>query len=418
MGPIGWKRTVTTLVGTAALAAVLVNGVPANAAPTAKPAPAPGADASAATLEAAAIKAYLTNYPGLTEAQARAAYAQQRQRKAVYERVAGDTFGGAWFDPRGGVLHLAVTSAAAEAKAADAGRSVGVPVSTHRVKHSYADLQRQADALRRGTGALSQAARGQVGIDVPGNRVVAALPAGRLAGLRASAPAGVALAADPGISTEEDAGCTSRNACDYTIRAGSMLWYGSSGYICSVGFTARTSSNQRYVYTAGHCNSGSATWGTGGQSIGPMTSSIDSGAYDAGIIRVDNSWFAYDAGGEIYQTLSVNYVAPTLSYIWVGDVVCLAANYPDPGATSNLCGTVGSTSDASVRGMVRVDGLDACPGDSGGGWYWLGSSTYRVAYGIHSRSDTGCHGDQGGSRSWFSPLPTVAPLWGLTVETR
>jgi streptogrisin C len=70
--------------------------------------------------------------------------------------------------------------------------------------------------------------------------------------------------------------------------------------------------------------------------------------------------------------------------------------------------------------MVRVDGLDACPGDSGGGWYWLTSTGRRYAYGIHSRSDTGCHGSGGGSHSWFSALPTVKSTFTptLNVETR
>ena len=55
---------------------------------------------------------------------------------------------------------------------------------------------------------------------------------------------------------------------------------------------------------------------------------------------------------------------------------------------------VGTNSDPAVRGMVRVNGLDACGGDSGGGWYWLTPSGRRIAYGIHSRSNIGCHGSE------------------------
>ena len=40
-----------------------------------------------------------------------------------------------------------------------------------------------------------------------------------------------------------------------------------------------------------------------------------------------------------------------------------------------------------MRGFARVDGLDACGGDSGGGWYWL-SGDIRTAYGIHHGSST------------------------------
>lgn len=235
---------------------------------------------------------------------------------------------------------------------------------------------------------------------------------------------GVTLAADPKIVTEEDAGCTTRDACDWTVRAGTMLWRGSAGNnVCSVGFTGRTSSNTRYVFTAGHCSSGNnITWGTGALSIGPMQASRNSGAVDAALIRVTNPWFAGDSGGEIYhptvagRSLPVRGVAPTLSFIVSGETVCLSANYQSPGGP-NLCGVVGTNSDPNVRGMVRVDGLDACPGDSGGGWYWLTSSNNRWAYGIHSRSNSGCH--VSGGHSWFSAVPTVKS-WApsVTIETR
>jgi len=142
--------------------------------------------------------------------------------------------------------------------------------------------------------------------------------------------------------------------------------------------------------------------------------------YDASIIQVTNPWFGSDQGGEIYNTVYVNGVAPTLSYMQAGETVCLSANITNPTSSDNLCGVIGTTSDGAKRGMVRVDGVDACPGDSGGGWYWLTSTGRRIAYGLHSRSDDGCHGDQRGTRSWFSPLPTVRTNWvpWLDVETR
>jgi streptogrisin C len=113
--------------------------------------------------------------------------------------------------------------------------------------------------------------------------------------------------------------------------------------------------------------------------------------------------------------VAVNGVAPTLSYIWSGDVVCLAANFTQPNGF-NFCGVVGTNSDSSVRGMVRVDGFDACPGDSGGGWYWLTSTGRRIAYGLHSQSNIGCH--NAGGNSWYTPIATANAWSGLTVETR
>ncbi|MFI6763643.1 S1 family peptidase [Micromonospora sp. NPDC050417] len=404
-----------------AASAVLLAGVAFAAPAGAREAKsAPAADTGAV---AAAVRAYQSSYPQMSTAAARAAFAQQLDRKKVYERVAADTatYGGAWFDPPTGLMHLSATTSAAASAAAKAAKDLGVRAETHVVSRSWAQLEQQAAALRAGTDGLARAAKGQVGIDVKTNSVVVAVPTGTLSTARTAAPAGVSVIADPNIQTEADAGCTSRLDCDWTVRAGAVLKYNGSG-TCSVGFTARNASAQRFVYTAGHCNSGGGTWSTGAQNIGPMTNSLQSGAIDAGIIRVDNSWFQYDSGGEIYaenanHSVALNYVAPTTGYLLVGETVCLSANFTEINGP-NYCGTIGSTSDAAVLGMVRVDGFDACGGDSGGGWYWLSSATYRVAYGIHSRSDAGCHGSSGGTRSWFGSIPLVTPLWGLTIETR
>ncbi len=167
-------------------------------------------------------------------------------------------------------------------------------------------------------------------------------------------------------------------------------------------------------------------WGTGAQNIGPMTSSLDSGAIDAAVIQVTNSWFTGDTGGEIYVQPSISGwspvkgVAPSVSYMVAGETVCLSANYTQPAVWGNSCGVLGTNSDAGQRGMARVDGLDACGGDSGGGWYWASSSGNRYAYGIHSRSDFGCHGDGGGTRSWFTPIALAKSGFqpSLNVEVR
>jgi streptogrisin C len=153
--------------------------------------------------------------------------------------------------------------------------------------------------------------------------------------------------------------------------------------------------------------------------------SFDVGSIDAAAISITNSWFTGDIGGEIYhhgasgKSVPVKGVAPTLSYIWAGETVCLAANFTQPSGHS-FCGVIGSNSDPLVRGMARVNGLDACGGDSGGAWYWLTSTGRRIAYGLHSRSNTGCHGSAGGNTSWFSPLPTIKTFFtpSLNVETR
>jgi streptogrisin C len=419
---IGSRFKVAAALGVATVA--LASPTLASPATAAGPANQPASDHGVALT--AAAQAYRTVYPQLSPAAAQAAAGQQQSRKSLYTALAGSTFGGAWYDAPTGVLHVAVTTPAAQVRATTLGRQLGLRVTPHAVRHSFADLQRQADALRSGASALSRSARGHIGIDVTTNRVVAAVPSQQLGALASSArPAGVALVADPQVRTEADAGCTSRTACDWTVRAGAVLWRSQAGNnVCSVGFTARDSSNQRYVYTAGHCSNGNGvTWGTGALPIGPMWSSRQSGSIDASIIKVTNSWFASDLGGEIYhetapnRSLPVKGVAPSLGFIWSGDVVCLSANYTQPNGP-NYCGVVGTNSDPAVLGMVRVDGFDGCPGDSGGGWYWLPSSGNRYAYGLHSRSEVGCHGANG--HSWFSPLPTIKSGFtpGLNVETR
>jgi streptogrisin C len=380
----------------------------------------------------AAVSAYQAAYPKITLDQAKLAAAGQDDRKELYgllaDKEGGKTFGGAWFDPMTNVLHVASTDKEAGDGSVRLGEELGVDVDPVVVEHSFADLEAKAAELRARKDDFGKIATSNLGIDVQRNAVVLSLTRAQVPLYEAAArEAGVVIVPRAGFKVQQDAGCTSRSACDWTIRGGSMLWTGSQGNnVCSVGFTARTSTNTRYTFTAGHCSGGNGIlWGTGGQDIGPMISSRNSGPVDASVIRVDNPWFKYDLGGEMYnqfaagKSVAVNSVAPTLSYIWSGDVVCLAANYTSPSGSS-FCGVVNTNSDPNVRGMVRVDGLDGCPGDSGGSWYWLTSTGRRIAYGLHSRSDTGCHGDQGGSHSWFSALPTIKSTYqpSLNVETR
>jgi streptogrisin C len=388
----------------AAAAALLSMATPAFAAP----APAPSSAMDNGSAIDAGVNAYLKSYPQMSKAQALAATKGQEKRKAVVSSLIeqhNDSFGGAWFDPPTGVLHISATKPATVASAERVALRHGVKLATHLVTRSFTELEQQATALRKGEGELGKAAQGRVGIDVTTNEVTVALPQNQLHTTRV--PAGVKLIADPGTASEPDHGCTARNACDYTIRAGAMIWYSGGPNWCSAGFTARDANNQRIVYTAGHCTVGAGVnWGTGTEAIGPMWTSQDSGAVDGAVINVTNSWFTGDRGGEIYLTALVKGVAPFLSYIVAGETVCLSANFTVP-TGGNFCGTVGTNSDAGNRGLVRVDGFDACGGDSGGGWYWLPASGNRVAYGLHSRSDFGCHSDSGGTRSWFSAIPTV-----------
>lgn len=419
------------MIGTSSrVALALATAVLALAGPAAPATAATGATAvdpaGVAALDSA-VNAYLASYPQMTADQARSAALGQERRKAIAVEIAGrqdDSYGGAWFDPPTGILHLAATKASAVEQAQLLARRDGVKLATHLVARSFTALERQAEALRGGEGVLGQAAGGQVGIDVTTNSVTVALPAKQLSTL--TAPEGVTFVADPGQKIRPDAGCTSRDACDQTIRAGAMMWRSDLGVNwCSVGFTARNASNQRILYTAGHCAGGSGVqWATGSEFIGGQAAILNSGAVDAMAINITNSWFTGDTGGEIYTqggtfSLPVKGAAGSLGFILAGETVCLAANFTIPTGANN-CGTVGTTSDATNRGFVRVNGFDACGGDSGGGWYWLPASGNRFAYGIHEGSSTGCHGDAGGSTSWFTAVSSAKAALAPTfnIETR
>jgi streptogrisin C len=405
------------------LAATLVVLCAAAAAPQAHAAE-PAID-GASPLKAAS-DAYRAVYPQMSTAAADRAAAEQPSRKALYDAVPPAEFGGAWFDPPSGVLHVATTTRSAGDAAAERARELGVRVETPLVRRSFADLERQAGELRAGAGTLGAAAHGQVGLDVQTNRVVVAVPAGERAALVAGGvPAGVSVIDDPGDVSVLDA-CTSRAACETSVRAGAKIWRTTVGNTkCSVGFTGRDfSTGVRWTITAGHCSNGFVDWGTGANTIGPMFASMYSGPVDGGAILTNHAPYTGQLGGQIYRdaayggTVDVDLEAPALAFLWEGDTVCLSANYTDVNGP-NYCGLLNTNSDPNHDGMARVDGLDACGGDSGGGWYGI-SGGVRTAYGIHHGSTDGCHGDLGGSTSWFSAWPTIQSnlLPGVNIETR
>jgi streptogrisin C len=341
-----------------------------------------------------AADAYRAAYPQLSAAQATEAAAKQPSRKALYESVPLGQYGGAWYDAPSNTVHVATTTQVAADAAAARGRELDLHVVTEVVSRSFADLQRQAASLRT--------SNENVGIDVKTNRVVTAAP---------------------NRAVVEDA-CTARNACDTSVRAGIRVWRGAQGTnICSVGFTGRDfATNDRWMILAGHCSNGAlVTWGTWNGTIGPMIASINSGAVDAAAVLINDPAYSGQAGGQIYRdvafggTVRVDAAADLLTDMTVGDTVCLSANTTDLNGP-NLCGVLGSISDPAVRGMARIDGMDACGGDSGGGWYGLSGST-RTAYGIHSRSDSTCHA--AGGDSWFTPWASVKSnlLPNVDIET-
>ena len=205
-----------------ALAGTVVIGLGASA---------PGASAAGSDAFESDVAAYKAAYPKLSDARARAAAAGADARRAVYDAAAADaaTFGGAWFDPTTGVVHVAATTDAAIKRAAALGKQYGVAVQTHKVKRTAAALEADAAELRAGKDELGKAATGNVGIDVHdqrGRRRAAGRPQGGAG--RATPPRAARRSSPrPRKAPELDAGCTSRAACDWTIRAGAIMWRGT-----------------------------------------------------------------------------------------------------------------------------------------------------------------------------------------------
>jgi streptogrisin C len=366
-------------------------------------------------------QAYRTSYPDLAPEAAQAAAAAQASagealKAELVERW--DTFGGGWFDAYTATYHLAVTRPAAGEALAAIGTARGVAVDTPVVDRSLDELNAQVEDLQTGDGALARAADGRVGIDVTTNQVVAAVPAGQVGSLTRQAPAGVTVIPAEQTAFEYDA-CTSRSNCDNFLAAGLVLRNGAGTPWCSLGFTARNAAGQRITLTAGHCSTGiGETWSNGTatiRTVGNVSGRIFSGNQDVSRIVSTNAFYGNVNSGRIYINTPPGWFPVTgESFLLVGDVACLSASFTNPARSGNPCGTVGSTSDPQRFNMVRIDGYDACGGDSGGGWYWLPGSGNRWAVALHSNSESGCNNPTA-ARSWASPLNAFYP--DLVYET-
>jgi streptogrisin C len=408
----GKLRQLLVVAATVALVASL-SARPAGAAQT-EPAIDTNQDATAS-----AVRAYQKVYPQMSANAARLAATQQETRKELHKRLAKEpgTYGGGYFDPPSGVTHVTLTTPAAAAAAAQYGEQLGLTVQTHVVKYSFDELWTLAESLRAGTGELGKVAKGQVGVEVASNSVTVALSTKDQASLPPGAvPAWAKIVPASTVRTEEDV-CTARDNCNTSLRAGVVITRAGVG--CSLGFMAR--STARWALTAGHCGDPAATttWSTAGTQIGTLSTvnAINSGPVDAGAIQVTDPGYAADTVGRIYlganAWVGVKGWADTLSFIWVGDTVCVSARYQAPATFGNPCGVVTNTSDPTNRGLARYEGYDPCSGDSGGGVYWLPSSGNRYAYGLHSRSLVGCN-VTASPVAWFSALPQ---FWtGLVYE--
>jgi streptogrisin C len=419
------RKKLLAAAGAVVLAAALA-AVPAGG-PAAAAEPGPAMDTDQDPI-ATGAQAYRNVYPQMSISAARLAAAQQGLRMELHKRLVREpsTYGGSYFDPPSGVAHVTLTTAAAAAAAERYGRELGLTVQAHVVARSFVELWGLAESLRAGTGELGAVAKGQVGVDVASNKVTVALTDQQKDGLSPGAvPPWAKIVPASTAQTELDV-CTDRANCDTDLRAGISITRNGAG--CSLGFMAR--STVRWALTAGHCAdpAGTSTWSTNGSQIGSLSTvnALNSGAVDAGAIQVTDPTYAADTVGRIYigstSWVGVDGWADTMSAISVNNVVCISARFQAPGTFGNPCAVVTNTSDPTNQGLVRYEGYDPCSGDSGGGVYQyyttsppgvLPVTKARYAFGLHSRSTTGCNVTVS-PVAWFSALPQ---FWsGLTYD--
>ena len=156
-------------------------------------------------------------HPEMSAAQARLAADEAPERdtlRAAARRAAGHIEAARGMTRPTNVLHVNATTAAAVDDAEELGESKDLDVRGHLVARSFDQLESQAGTLRSGTGALGEAAEGQVGLDVRANKTVIAVSAAQRAALLPAAnAANVKLIVDPKLAVEPDS-CAARDVCD------------------------------------------------------------------------------------------------------------------------------------------------------------------------------------------------------------
>ncbi|WP_407562822.1 hypothetical protein [Streptomyces sp. 184] len=392
-----------------------------------------GADAAADRTAGhpGAVRAFQESFPGVSDEEAWRRIRAEDGRVALISGLAkddADTFGGSWYDGAADTQHLQATTAEAADRFGGLAAERGINVEVHRVDYSYAQLTAEAERARAGEHpVLGDAARGDAAVDVEANRVVAGLASADLKAARNDTLAVPDTFRIKPRSTTDPSGlpivdevCDSRAECSKPLRGGIAVKSPDVG--CSLGFTAYENGHpkRKFAITAGHCGGKDERLKHGNWTIGDFDRVVfdnDSGT-DVSRARVENTHWLSSSLGWLYNPGAHDDPYPVTGRltsetgIQNGQTVCLSAQHnPEDG---NDCGTV----DGVVgNGFIRVVGHDACPGDSGGGWY-RPSGAGRVAYGIHKGGAESCHGDQGGDYDYFTSLPRTESRLDVTVHTR
>ncbi|AZM45736.1 hypothetical protein DMB38_07725 [Streptomyces sp. WAC 06738] len=343
-----------------------------------------------------------------------------------------DTFGGSWYDGATDTQHLQATTPEAAGRFTVLAADRGIKAEVHQVDYSYARLTAEADQARAGEHpVLGDAAKGDAAVDVKANRVVAGLTNSDLKAARTRSDV-LAVpdtfkvkprsTTDPAGNPIVDEVCNSRFNCSKPLRSGIEVTNvrHDPDLGCSLGFTAyeKNHPKRKFALTAAHCGEPGALFKHNNWSIGHLDKQIDDGAnFDVARVRIENPHWLDLPLGWIYNSKNkdnpykVTGRLTSEAGIQAGQTVCLAAKH---NGSTGVCGTINGLTGA---GFYLVTGHDACPGDSGGGWYRK-TDNGRIAYGIHKGGSEGCHGDQGGSYDIFTPIGKTQAYLDVTVHTR
>ncbi|MFI8255050.1 S1 family peptidase [Streptomyces filamentosus] len=381
------KRTTPLRAAVAAL--LLTVGLGAAHAGTAGAAPLPEAAAapaaSAGLLDAMARDLGLT--PARAEERLRAEKAAAEVEKEARERT-GAAYAGAWFDPVGGRLVVALTDRAEEAGV----RALGA--DTRLVRHSAADLDRakaRLDALRAPAGVAGwrvDPRANSVVVDVV--RAERRTPAVRsfVERARAAGPVTVAETAE----------------APRTYAAGTVGGdpYYTGNVRCSIGFSVHGG-----FVTAGHCGrAGAAVRGWDGSAMGTFQGSSFPGD-DYAYVSVHSGWWTVPVvlgwGTIPDQLVRGSAEAP------VGASICRSGS-----TTHWRCGTVlakNETVNYSQGAVYQMTKTSVCAegGDSGGSFL-----SGDQAQGVTSGGWGNC---SSGGETWFQPVNEILARYGLRLHT-
>ncbi|MFJ9817422.1 S1 family peptidase [Streptomyces sp. NPDC101151] len=375
------------------LAALLMLGgltaagtLPASASDSAAPtAPAPASDG---------LLSAMRHDFGLTKAQAEERLKAERTATKLdpkARKVAGDAYGGSWFDVKSGRLTVAVTPGASAGTRKEL-RAAGATIRT--VRHSARQLdaaKARIDRLSAPSGVSSwhvDPAAGSIVVDVVRHKLADNDVQRFLARARQAGPVTVGTVAKaPG-----------------TLAAGTVGGdpYYTGNVRCSIGFSVYGG-----FVTAGHCGQPfAAVYGWDGSYVGNFQgSSFPDNDY--AWVSVGSGWWTVPVvlgwGTVSDQLVRGSAVAPP------GSSICRS------GSTSHWhCGTVLALnetvnySQGSVHELTKTS-VCAEPGDSGGSFI-----SGDQAQGVTSGGWGDC---TGGGETWFQPVNEILNRYGLTLHT-